>query len=201
MTSPDTSREHTPVEPDGAEPTDVTSTSGVLVHTRQERELAVGTWLLLSADSSDQARREWKEGGIALLRCGTLFAAVRMNADLVHAAAGSDDPETVKAYLANVLHGGPVFVDQNSRLYYALMPSSTADRREWVERRHVGAECLGPDSFLGVPRPDLNDPNEAFSYWAVPMDGPGDLCPVKAVSQLVTYGRDRLAVLEGDGGE
>ncbi|WP_019061664.1 hypothetical protein [Streptomyces prunicolor] len=175
--------------------------SGVLVNTRQEREQAVRSWLLLSAQSADRARTEWQIGGVALLRCGALFAAVRMSADLVHAAAGSADAETVNAYLAEVLHGGPVFVDQHSRRYYALVPASTADRPEWRGRRRDGAECLGRDSYLGVPRPEFNDPLQHFSYWCVPMDGPGDLCPPPEVSRLAAYGRHRLAAAEAGGGE
>ncbi|MEU5044527.1 hypothetical protein [Streptomyces griseorubiginosus] len=181
MTSPKTSGEHT----DDA-------SSGVLVTTRQDRELAVGTWLLLAADSRDRALEEWRTGGIALLRCGIRFTAVRIDAGLIHAAAGSDTPEKVKEFLAEVLHGGPVFVDQHSRRYYALVPSSEADRSEWSTQRR-GAACLARGSFLGVPRFDLGNPDDAFSYWVVPMDGPGDLCPVAAVAQLVAYGHSRSA--------
>ncbi|MGY5009881.1 hypothetical protein ACWCY6_17630 [Streptomyces sp. 900105755] len=185
MTSPETFSEHT----------DDASSAGVLVTTRQERELAVGTWLLLSADSRDRALEEWRTGGIALLRCGMQFTAVRMEAGLIHAAAGSDAPETVKEFLAEVLHDGPVFADQHNRRYYALVPPSAADRPEWSKQRR-GAECLARDSFLGIPRFDLSNPEDAFSYWVVPMDGPGDLCPALAVSQLVAYGHSRSA----DGG-
>ncbi|MFC8520641.1 hypothetical protein [Streptomyces sp. NPDC057257] len=155
----------------------------------------MGTWLLLSADSRDRALEEWRTGGIALLRCGRRFTAVRMEAGLIHAAAGSDAPEKVREFLAEVLHDGPVFADQHNRRYYALVPPSAADRPEWSKPRR-GAECLARGSFLGVPRFDLSNPEDAFSYWVVPMDGPGDLCPVVAVSQLVAYGHSRSA----DGG-
>ncbi|WP_409469705.1 hypothetical protein [Streptomyces sp. HC307] len=173
----------------------------MFVHTRREREVAVGTWLLLSAQSADRARMEWKKGGIALLRCGALFAAIRMNGDLVRAAADTDDAERVDAFLEEALCGGPVFVDQHSAQYYALVPASMQDRREWRERRHLdGTKCLGRDSYLGVPRPEFTEPDHHFSYWCVSMDGPGDLCPVEAVSQLVTYGQYRLATAEARSG-
>jgi len=174
----------------------------VLVHTRQEREQAVRSWLLLAAEGLDTTGLSWQKAGITLLRCGVLFAAVRMEAELVRAAAGSDDHKAVNAFLDNALHGGPVFIDQHSARYYALVPASAAQRREWCERRHApAAELLGHDSLLGVPRPEFTSPDEHFSYWCVPMDGPGDLCPVEAVSQLVTYGRYRLAQVEAARGE
>ncbi|WP_157901149.1 hypothetical protein [Streptomyces davaonensis] len=64
--------------------------AGVLVHSRADRELAVTHWLLLSAPDTHRARTEWSETGIALLRCGGLFTAVRLSAALVHAASGTD---------------------------------------------------------------------------------------------------------------
>lgn len=167
---------------------------GMLVHLRQDREQSARTWLLLSAPSVDIARREWDLARIALLRCGALFAAVRMSVDLVHAAAGTSDGEKVNEYLADVL-AGPIFLDQHSARYYALVPASTANRQEWHDRRHAPhAECLGRDSYVGVPRPDLDGPDQHFSHWCVPMSGPGDLCGADAVSQLASYGRHVLAM-------
>lgn len=167
----------------------------MLVHARQTREAAVRSWLMLSAASYERVRDDWEVSGVALLRCGALFAAVRIEADLIHAAAESDDPRAVNQFLAEALRGGPVFVDQHSRHYYALVPASTPRRPEWQDRRHPGAECLGRESYLGVPRPEFTNDGWSFSYWCVPMDGPGDLCGPDAVSQLVSYARHR-AVLE-----
>lgn len=97
-------------------------------------------------------------------------------------------------YLAEVL-GGPVFLDQHSARYYALVPAGTAKRGEWHDRRHAPhAECLGLDSYIGVPRPGLDAPDRHFSYWCVPMIGPGDLCVAEGVSQLASYGRHLLAM-------
>jgi hypothetical protein len=172
----------------------------VLVHSRQERDRAVRSWLLLSAQGVERAREEWDKGGIALLKCGTLFTAIRIDSGLVHAAAGSDEAETVNAFLAEALFGGPVFVDQHSRRYYALVPGSTPNQAEWREKRYPGVEVLGRDSYLGVPRPECGDPDMHWSYWSVPMDGPGTLCDADAVAKLVKYGRHRLAVEEARGG-
>ncbi|MEU0058485.1 hypothetical protein [Streptomyces sp. NPDC006334] len=167
---------------------------GVLVHLRQDREQGARSWLLLSAQDIDVARQEWNRAGVALLRCGALFAAVRIDADLVHAAAGTSDDGEVNEYLAAVL-AGPVFRSQHRGRYYALVPASAAARREWRERRYAPhAECLGLGSYVGVPRPDLDRPDRHISYWCVPMSGPGDLCDAGAVSQLLGYGRHVMAM-------
>lgn len=162
-----------------------------------ERALAVEHWLLMSADNRTKAREEWRHQGLALLRCGTLFSAVRFERRVVEATAGTQDPEQLDSYLAEVLHGGPVFMDQNSERYYALVPPSTEKRPEWSGRpRRPLAEFLGEGHFLGVPRPTYGGPSEGRLYWCVPMDGPGDLCPPEALSQLLAVGYYRLVQSE-----
>lgn len=174
-------------------PVPVEAGPGVLVHPRRDRELATATWLLLSASDTTKARHEWETYGVALLRCGTLFSAVRMPADLVHAAVGTDDREKVATFLDVVLDGGPVIHDTGGRQFYALTPASAS--RYW---RTVGTECLGSDTFLGVPATDMTqlDPRSP-AYWAVPMDGPAALCIPGDVARLVGIGRDALAREEG----
>ncbi|MFF4179746.1 hypothetical protein [Streptomyces sp. NPDC001750] len=174
----------------------------VFVHSRRDRELAVSHWLLSAAPDLGEARAQWAKTGIALLRCGGVFTAVRIEADIVQAAAGTEDPERIGVYLKRCLQGGPVFIDTSSRRYYVLVPAST----QWVGRVVPGVECLGPGCFLGVPHPQRTEPDLSRSYWCVPMDGPGALCSPDAVSQLVAYGayqrgaRERLAVeAEADG--
>ena len=184
MTIPDTTHTPRPVE---AQP-------GVFVHTRAERNLAVGQWLLLSAPDKERAQTEWSTMGVALLRCGALFTAVRLSATLVQAASGTDDVQKIDGFLAEALYGGPVFVDTHIQRYYILVPRSTADRQEWHDQpRQVHAECLEPGCFLGVPDVITTNPSLGRSCWCVPMDGPGNLCSPEAVSQLVAYGRHRLA--------
>ncbi|MFI9755806.1 hypothetical protein [Streptomyces collinus] len=51
--------------------------------------MASGHWLLVAAEDWNKARDEWAHGRVTLLRCGGIFAAVRLPADLGHAAAGS----------------------------------------------------------------------------------------------------------------
>ncbi|MGI5193050.1 hypothetical protein ACQEVY_05310 [Streptomyces sp. CA-288835] len=161
-----------------------------MVTTRAERELVTAHWLLAAADSHDEARAQWHRHGLALLRCGTLFSAVRIPARLVHAAAGSEDPATVDAFLAEALHGGPVICARRGRHFYALVPASTAAR--W---RQPGAECLGRDTYLGVPRPDAVglDHQAWASYWSVAMPSAAELCTPTAVAQLVAVGNLRTA--------
>lgn len=153
-----------------------------------ERALAVEHWLLVSADDRMKARDEWRHQGIALLRCGTLFCAVRFERRVVEAAAGTEDTEKLDRFLAEVLHGGPVFMDQTSERYYALVPPSAGKRSAWSEDRNPLAQFLGAGHFLGVPRPTYNDGHEERTYWSVPMESAGDLCPPEALSQLLTVG-------------
>lgn len=165
----------------------------MILHSRADREQAVSHWLLTAARDIAEAREEWTTRGIALLRCGGVFAAVRIPADIVQAAAGSDDPGRIGAYLGEAL-SGPVFIDTSSQRYCALVPASAA--RQWDRNAVPGVECLGPGSYLGVPRPQHNDPEEALSYWCVPMDGPGNLCDPVSVLQVVMYGTFQREVAE-----
>ncbi|MDX3067102.1 hypothetical protein PV518_33845 [Streptomyces sp. ND04-05B] len=170
--------------------------TGVLVHSRRDRAFASGTWLLAAAQDMAQATAAWaKRNGIALVRCGGIFGAIRIEAALVHAAAGTKDNAEVDAFLVEALNGAPVFMDQHSRWYYVLVPVSTGRRQEWRNGRFAPkAEFLGIDSVLGVPRPDATP--EERSYWCVPMDGPGILAVPDMVSQLVSIGRLRQVEAE-----
>ncbi|MEH0419445.1 hypothetical protein [Streptomyces sp. B21-083] len=170
--------------------TPVETGAGVLVHSRKDREFAVGTWLLAAVK---EARAAWEQrNGIALLRCGGLFGAVRLSTDLVCAAAATENTAEVDDFLAEALHGAPVFMDQFAQSYYVLVPVSTGQRREWkTSPLAPKAEFLGSNTFLGVPRPDATEPEGVRSYWCVSMDGPGALAVPDVVSQLVAVGRFR----------
>ncbi|MEU2487009.1 DUF6415 family natural product biosynthesis protein [Streptomyces sp. NPDC012617] len=158
------------------------------VHTRGETDAAVASWLLCAADERTVARKEWDEQGLALLRCGSLFAAIRLPGELVRAAAGSDTPTEVDAYLARVLpSGGAVIADGHAARYYALVPASTG--RWW----HVpGTVCLGAGTYLGVPRPGVESSDPVYSYWSVPMSSAGALCSPTEVQAVLRLGRERL---------
>ncbi|MFF5655180.1 hypothetical protein [[Kitasatospora] papulosa] len=171
----------------------------VLVHRRQDREQGVRSWLLLSADDTALARKDWANCGIALLRGGVHFSAVRLSPELVHSAARTSDADGVRHFLAEVLHGGPVFVDQHRFSYYALVPPSAAAWPAWRGRQfEPDAVLLGGGTYIGVPRPEFSEPGDHFSYWVVPMDGPGDLCPFVALAQLAAHGAHRLAAEAND---
>ncbi|MHB9860659.1 hypothetical protein [Streptomyces sp. YIM S03343] len=181
-----------------ATPQPVPAGPGVLVHPAADRRLAVAQWLLstLPADKRARARADWQEHGVALLRLGTLFSAVRLPAPLVTAAAGGrPSPDELDAFLAEVLDG-PVVCDPRHQRYYALVPASmprtwTAAVDEW---RAQDVDALGRDTYLGIPRPDrtreakMRDP-----FWAVPMESLASLCQPLAVARLVAAGAHQLA--------
>lgn len=159
------------------------------ITTRSERELAVAHWLLSAATLRAFAVDEWKTGGVTALQCGTLFAAVRIPAAVVHAAAGTEVLSEVDEYLRGAVHGGPVIYGANGQQYYALVPASI--QRTWTV---PGTAVVGRGDYLGVPSPDLvRYPGRAGSYWSVPMDSPAVLCTQGAVSQLALTGRYRMA--------
>jgi hypothetical protein len=155
------------------------------IFTRRERELAAAHWLLAAASDAGRACAEWAEQGVALLRCGVLFAAVRIPETLVYAAAGTNAWQDVAGFLAEAPSGGPAFVHPRGGNYYALTAGSVA--RCWP---YGDAVCLGGDTYLGVPATDRNAPTPAFdAYWAVPMGAPGTLCAAGDVAQLVSSGQ------------
>lgn len=177
--------------PPTAAATKGTSTPLVHIVSGAERQLAVEHWLLSAVRDREAARADWAETGVALIPCGTLFSAVRLPADLVHAAAGTAETGAVDGYLQALQ--GPVFVNRHADLYYALTPASTA--RRWAG---PGIEALGKGAFLGVPHPGLTRPEPGRPYWPVPMDSPGELCPPDAVARLIAAGRAEAR--QDDGG-
>ncbi|MEU8690490.1 hypothetical protein [Streptomyces sp. NPDC048665] len=155
-----------------------------------ERRLAVEHWLLTAAEDYARARQEWRTEGVALLRCGGVFGVVRISAEIVRAAAGTEDLATVDRFLARALLGGPVFMDQGLLRYYALVGSGTGRRPEW-KRVRDDAEFMGVGHYLGVPAADATSP-KMRRYWCVGMDSAGELAPADAVAQLVHAGRFQL---------
>lgn len=157
--------------------------------TQTERDLAVEHWLLAAAPDRPRARAEWDETGATFLPCGGILAALGVPADLVHAALGTTDRGTVAQHLAAALHHGPVLVDGHGG-YIALVRPMAGRRMRLLSAR---VTYFGRGFGLEVPRPGLTDPalHGHRPYWAVPMDGPGDLCQPDAVIQLATVGRYR----------
>lgn len=181
---------------------------GVLVHPAADRRLAVEHWLLstLPAAGRDRARTEWQHYGLALIPLGVLFSAVRIPGRLIHAAVGSDEPTAVDAFLNEALDSGPVICDPRAGRYYALVPASVP--RTWHaeldDLREDDVGVLGRAAYLGVPRVDAValDPGVSRSYWSVPMDSAGELCPSSLVGRLIGLGRELTGgELELDGPE
>ncbi|MFD5251347.1 hypothetical protein ACFWM5_00690 [Streptomyces bobili] len=176
----------------------------MLVHPAADRRLATEHWLLstLPRDARDRARREWGEHRIAMLPLGTLFSAVRLPAHLVHAVAGGVRPSaTVDAFLDEALDGGPVICDPNGRWYYLLVPGSTP--RTWHqavdEWRNQEVDCLGRESYLGVPRLDVTERDSAVaSYWSVPMSSAATLCAPLTVARLIAAAAHALGTEADD---
>jgi hypothetical protein len=162
---------------------------------RRQPALAVEAWLLAAAADADLARAGWQEHGVALLRCGGEFTAVRIPAAVVTAAVGNDATEDVAARLA--LLGGGVFAVPRYGYFYALTPSGQAAR--W---REPDSEVLAPDTYIGVPAVDRIGPagGGGFgAYWVVP-PMPRVLCDASALAGLVRAGRSALAKTAGAAG-
>ncbi|MET9424660.1 hypothetical protein ABZY06_28670 [Streptomyces sp. NPDC006540] len=156
--------------------------------TGAERKLFVGRWLVAAIPDAHQVREQWREHPVAMVACGGLFAAVRIPAVIVEAAGQSTDLDALDRYLAQAQLDGPVICDQYAGWYYALVPASTSRRWDVPD-----TTCLGVGSALGVPRPGMRREDRARVYWSVPMDSAGMLCSPHAVSQLVMFGRHRVA--------
>lgn len=174
--------------------------TGALIHTTADRRLATQHWLLstLSPAGRDRARMEWEKQGVALLPLGTLFSAVRLPRVLVQALAASSDPEDIDAFLEEALMGGPVICDPSGGRYYVLVPASvprtyrkTIDE-EW---RSNDVDCLGKDSYLGVPSVDAVEHGPHPSYWSVPMPSAAELCGALTVARVIAAGAGRLKEL------
>jgi hypothetical protein len=159
--------------------------ASTVVSTGVDRMLAAEQWLSAAATDPAVARDQWARDGAALLRCDSLFAAIRIPSGIVHSAAGTSDPETLSEVLTTLL-GGPVFVDLRGGHFYALVEAGAA--RRWAVQ---GTACLsGPGMYLGVPAATCTKAtSEHTAYWVVLMDRPGTLCNSLDVVVLVRAGR------------
>ncbi|MBY8341798.1 hypothetical protein JYK17_17350 [Streptomyces sp. KC 17012] len=151
-------------------------------------DVAVAEWLLTAAHDLGEATEDWRKCGIAVLDCGLAFSVLTIPAPTIYAAAHTSEADGVARYLASALGGGPAFVSTDGDSYYVLVPPDVEQ-----ETLPPGVQCLGRSALLSVPRPDLTDPSQHAhaSYWAVPMAGPGALCPTGAAIQVATAGRYR----------
>lgn len=163
--------------------------------TQEALDRAISEWLARSDPSPEQVWREWAAQGIALLPLGERFAAVRMPARVVHAAAQSEKLDEVAVALGESL-GGSVIHDRRvaGGTYYALIQGHAA----LVWPYDDIAACLGHGTYLGIPRIDRQQP--PGTYWVVPPRYEGDLCAPRAITALLRDGQTRLAQRTGQGG-
>ncbi|MFK8908220.1 hypothetical protein [Streptomyces sp. YS-3] len=91
-----------------------------------QSDRVITAWLASAHSVPAQARQEF-DVGIALVPTGEKFDAIRLSAQVVHAAANSEDPDAVAAFLAQALEGGAVIHDAYGVgvWYYALVPPGT----------------------------------------------------------------------------
>ncbi|MFJ5037917.1 hypothetical protein [Streptomyces parvulus] len=160
------------------------------VVTGRERSLAIQRWLLAAADDEQKAREQWQREGVAVLKCGESFEAVRVPLVIVENAAGDARRIMLAAYLYEALLGGPVFINGASNFVYCLVAPGTA--KNW---RAPDTYCLTGDIYLGMPA--LSAPGDAASCWLIEPDGPGEVCLPDAVKQMVDFGRYRAAMRAG----
>lgn len=146
-------------------------------------ELSVEGWLLTASPYPGTGRHEWDEGDVTFLRCGSLFSAVRMPRDLVHAAAETSVPDEVDWFLLTALDGGPVFASRRLGFYYALVSADVPNY--WTG---PAAQCVKADTTLAVPPVWQTDYVNGGSYWPVPPPGVGAFCLPSLVARLTTYG-------------
>ncbi|MDQ0749149.1 hypothetical protein QF034_003380 [Streptomyces africanus] len=175
------------LRPIGAEP-------GVLIHPTADRRLATEDWLLATLPPAfrDRARWEWQQHRVAMLPLGGLFSALRIPECLLAALSTSTEAGCLNEFLAEALGGGPVICDPRFSRYYALLPASMpATLHQMAEAwRALDVDCLGHGSYLGVPRLDAVNREQALaSYWSVPMDSAAVLCTPLAVARLIAAGR------------
>ncbi|SOD86305.1 hypothetical protein [Streptomyces sp. Ag109_G2-15] len=156
--------------------------------TQAALDRAIATWLARAHPAPERARSEWAIQGVALLPLGDRFAAVRVPADVVHAAVASSDRDQVAAALGEKL-GGSIIYDSRvaGGTYYALIQGHAG----LVWAYDDIATCLGHGTYLGVPRLDQQQP--PGTYWVIPPRYEGDLCAPRTIIPLIELGRSRLA--------
>ncbi|MFF7972784.1 hypothetical protein [Streptomyces sp. NPDC007905] len=159
--------------------------------TQKALDRAIAAWLARAHPTPELARTEWAIQGVALLPLGDRFAAVRMPADVVHAAVAACDRDEVAAALGEIL-GGSIIYDHRvtGGTYYALIQGHAG----LVWAYDDIATCLGHGTYLGVPRLDQQQP--PGTYWVIPPRYEGDLCAPRSIIPLVELGRSRLASAE-----
>ncbi|MFI6347237.1 hypothetical protein [Streptomyces sp. NPDC050560] len=154
----------------------------------QDERRPTADWLASAHLHPAEVHRAWERpGGVAPLPCGVVFTAVSLPALIVHAAAGTAVPHTVRARLGERL-GGPVIHDPAHARYYPLVPADTA--KSW-HRTVAYVRCLEPEQHLDAPAPSATQLSGQVPYWAVAPVEPERLCDPAAVKALTRHGQRR----------
>ncbi|WP_416975675.1 hypothetical protein [Streptomyces sp. 4F14] len=155
---------------------------------------AIREWFADSCPDGTTPSRE-PGSGVTMLPLGEVITAVRMSARLVHAAAGTEDPEELAAYLAETLRG-PVIHDAagDGRPYYVLTPHRD---REWL--LPADAAHLTAGTWLAIPDLDQRGPRAA--HWVTPPRYPGDLCRIDHVCEFILQGLRGMAPAAAEEGD
>lgn len=148
-------------------------------------------WLASSHAQPEQVRTAWREHGIAVLPIGSLFDAIRLPEELVHAAVGDRALGQAHTDFALGVHlEGPAIHDGHGKNYYAIVPAGTV--HEWRSTA-LGVECLGRGTHLGVPALNIIEYQPTHPvYWAAVDPRPGH-CDPASVALLVRIGAARLS--------
>ncbi|MFH8797098.1 hypothetical protein [Streptomyces sp. NPDC017941] len=135
----------------------------------------IAKWLAHTASDPGAVYRAWNKDGVALLPLGRRFDAVRVPCERLHAAVGSDDPQTVATVLRSWLDG-PVIRDLRNSMgpYYVLIePDAIWEGTE---------ECLRLETYLYLPRPGVLS---LHAHWVVTPARPGYLCDPEHLAALL----------------
>ncbi|MFI6855989.1 hypothetical protein [Streptomyces sp. NPDC050416] len=140
---------------------------GALIHPTGDRRLATEDWLLATLPPAfrGRARWEWQQHRVAMLPLGGLFSALRIPECLLAALSTGTGAGCLDEFLAEALGGGPVICDPRFSRYYAVLPATMpATLHQMVEAwRALDVDCLGRGSYLGVPRLDAVNREQALA--------------------------------------
>ncbi|MEI5100499.1 hypothetical protein RB200_20665 [Streptomyces sp. PmtG] len=154
----------------------ISDREGSRMTTEPAARRAIADWLAGADPDPGRVWKEWGERSVALLPLGRRFDALRVPAERVHAAVGSEAPKAVAEALVTWLEG-PVIRDLRSPLgpYYVLIPPDA----HWDGPE----ERLSTHTLLGVPRPGHLS---LLTCWVVPPHAPGALCDPAHLRTLLT---------------
>lgn len=159
-----------------------TDLRGQAVTTAQQHAARqAAAWLEATHPQPHSVRSAWDAdvAAVVMLPAGVRWDAVRLPESVVQLVATSENPEQVRAMLAELEITGPVLRDPSGHVYYVLVPPGSA--AAW--RHHQMAPCLGNACHIATPHPEkVARPG---LHWVQPPDGSGELSSPAAVRALL----------------